>query len=725
MYAFIKYLIYFAFAEGWLISPFHRHGSLERMVPNTRGSVRFMAVESCNGDEEMGLNELQTLLRDAAKRQDFMEAGKYSDMLLMRLIGDDGPLPEEELRKRRFRMSWQGLGTAPWLEDRLDALNYTFPTTIQINAMEAVNAILDVPDDVIATTTLEERIGMGNKDLGIVVSGNTGSGKTLAYLAPMLSTLSDSFFVRQRLRVGAEERILGDKTEDFVARVMAVTSPEVRSSSQKTRQGGIATGAALSSLGKSGSDVTKPLVLIVVPTKELGVQIAVMLYQLVGGTVQKNAEVFTGKASMFQYKGPKGVKIGCVLDEEDAQEGLKLQTDIAITTPDFLTKLLTDGDVVPSNLRVIAYDEADLALEQTNPDDLESLFNDDEEERVYTRLTFLVGASVTESLGNLAVRSRVLPEGKSYIATSTNFSPLSSSMADDPSKLASEESTVAALTDLDICLDPGLQHGKILTGDKTRLLTLTKALRQELKRYDDAVLKAEDPDQIQRPRVVVFFPTEEEAREAIGPIRDSMWNEHKVCVLLPKTGFDPMRIMEEFTDGKTNLMIATPNSVRGLDFPSLTHVYTMYLPFEDPREYIHLAGRVGRVGQKGSKSGVGGRVAAIVKEDEVEKMNQLAKTLGFNISDIELEEEEGFDINLDEDNDDDDDAIDLDIEDVDEDRMKLERMRRYLEDTLTLVDSPDDPQPIVDVESSTDTAADDEDEDEGSDKDIYGSTSFE
>merc|ERR1712232_1008093 len=122
-----------------------------------------------------------------------------------------------------------------------------------------------------------------------------------------------------------------------------------------------------------------------------------------------------------------GVKIGCVLDEEDAQQGLKLQTDIAITTPEFLTKLLSDGDLDPSSLRVVAYDEADLALEQTNPDDLEILFNDDPKERLYTRLTFLVGASVTESLGNLAIRSRVLPEGKSYIATANTFAPLSSS----------------------------------------------------------------------------------------------------------------------------------------------------------------------------------------------------------------------------------------------------------------------------------------------------------
>jgi superfamily II DNA/RNA helicase len=652
------------------------------------GTARFLSssseqqLSSAGGEEEeagMGLNELQTLLRNAAKRQDYMEAGRLSDMLVRRLSGGkDKDWTEEQFRQKRYRMSWQGLGTAPWLEDRLDALNYTFPTTIQINAMEAVNAILDVPEDVVATTTLEERMefNTNNNDMGVVISGNTGSGKTLAYLAPLLSALSDSLFVRQRLRVGAEERILGDKTSDFVARVMAVTSPELRSMSTKTRQGGSATGAALSTLGRSGTDVRHPLVLIVVPTKELGVQIAMLLYQLVGGTIRKKAASFVGKASMFKYKGPKGVKIGCVLDDEEAQEGLKLQTDVAIAMPKYLSKLLTDGDVQPSRLRVIVYDEADLALEQTNPDDLEALFNDDPQEREFSRLTFLVGASVTESLGNLAVASRVLPDGKTYMATANTFSPLDSGKGkSDAAVLASEESTIASLQDLDVCMDPGLRHSRVIAGDNTRLLTLTKLLRKELDAYEEA--QDEGDETVQRPRVVVFFPTEEEARAAIEPIRDALWNKHQVCVLLPKTGFDPARIMEEFTDGKTNLMIATPNSVRGLDFPALTHVYAMYLPFDDPREYVHLAGRVGRVGQMGSAKGSGGRVIAVLKQDEASNMDELAKNLGFEFTDIELDE---------------DDAMVM-SEDDDENEMDVEKMRRYLEDTLTLVTLSDDPSP--------------------------------
>jgi superfamily II DNA/RNA helicase len=103
---------------------------------------------------------------------------------------------DQEKKQKRKRMSWKGLGAAPWLVDRLDALNYTFPTTIQINTMEAVNQILNSTEEMVESTSLEERLmistlsstsgsggsgddgGDNNKDLGIVVSGSTGSGKT-------------------------------------------------------------------------------------------------------------------------------------------------------------------------------------------------------------------------------------------------------------------------------------------------------------------------------------------------------------------------------------------------------------------------------------------------------------------------------------------------------------------------------------------------------------------
>ena len=693
----------------------------------------------------MGLNELQTLLRQAVSTEDYLLAKKYRDELADRVstgaYRPAGTSDSKDIDRRKMkRLSWRGLGTARWLEDRLDALNYKFPTTIQINAFEAVNTMLGALEEAMngedAPTTLEELIqrnaNVGN--MGVVISGSTGSGKTLAYLVPMLSTLSDSLFTRQRIRVKAEEDV-GDVADDLLARVAVQTSPTIRGQGRKQVGGGggntIATGAAMSTLGKSGTDVKSPLALIVVPTRELGVQTALLLYECVGGSTKKTQTEMPGLANMFKYKGPKGVKIGCVLDDEEAKFGLKLQTDVAITTPKYLGKLIRDGDIIPENLRVVIYDEADLALEQTPEDDLKALFSDADDERNFSRLTYVVGATVTESLGKLVVRDGILPEGKSFIATATQFAPLSTSDADSASGDTASETRTASLKDLGLCLDPGLRHERVIAPADRGMLCLVRMLRKELQEYDEAVRKANaeaDADkgaarkQIQRPRVVAFFPGEEEAKAAIEPMRDALWGEHRLCVLLPNIGVNPLEIMEQFKSNATSVMLATPNSVRGLDFANLTHVYTMYLPSDDPREYLHLAGRVGRIGQMGSVSGVGGRVTSILKTEEADQMDDMAQELGFTFTDFHYDDvasmggmSKGPE------------ATEGAGNNGDGDDSKVERMRRYLEDTITLLDLAEEPE--VDLDAVAERASmsdddgeydddDDEEEDDDDDEEI-------
>ena len=231
------------------------------------------------------------------------------------------------------------------------------------------------------------------------------------------------------------------------------------------------------------------------------------------------------------------MKIGCILDDEEAKHGLKLQTDVAITTPEHLPKLIRDGDVVPSKLRVVVFDEADLALEKTPDEDLNALFRDTESERDFSRLTYLVGASVTESLGKLCVKDSVLPEGKSFIATATKFAPLVTESEVETDSTDIDFNDKASLKDLGMCLDPGLRHERVIAAENTGLLCLARMLRKELRTYEnDLALGKNETIQMQRPKVVVFFPGEDEARAAIEPMRDAMWGEHKLCVLLPQSG---------------------------------------------------------------------------------------------------------------------------------------------------------------------------------------------
>ena len=360
-------------------------------------------------------------------------------------------------------------------------------------------------------------------------------------------------------------------------------------------------------------------------------------------------------------------------------------------------------------------------MEQTPSRTLKALFEDEEREhgadsssstgddepssREYSRLTFLVGASVTESLGNLAVSSRILPPGKSYIATATRYGPLTAVAAVQDSLFLADrngqgrddefhlQETKASLQDLNLCLHPGLKHQRAtLAENEEGLLIVTRLLRKELRDCEERNSQggSQEGEKEDRPRVMIFFPNEKEAKAALEPLRDALWGDHRLCVLLPQTGVNPLTMLNQFRKNETTVMLATPNSVRGLDVPGLTHVYSLYLPRNDPREYVHLAGRVGRVGQA-PPSQHGGNVISILRQNETLQMNELAQQLDFEFTDIDtvslrsptfvIRQERQQQQDTDEEEGDDDDVVDL----VVDSQGDVESMRRYLEDSMTLL----------------------------------------
>ncbi len=58
------------------------------------------------------------------------------------------------------------------------------------------------------------------------------------------------------------------------------------------------------------------------------------------------------------------------------------------------------------------------------------------------------------------------------------------------------------------------------------------------------------------------------------------------------------KFLKAFESGEIELVIATEETVRGLDFPWLSTVYVLEVP-RTANEYLHLCGRVGRVGRRG------------------------------------------------------------------------------------------------------------------------------
>lgn len=86
---------------------------------------------------------------------------------------------------------------------------------------------------------------------------------------------------------------------------------------------------------------------------------------------------------------------------------------------------------------------------------------------------------------------------------------------------------------------------------------------------------------------------------------ESIWahlaaDNHRVGLL---TGDVPqkkrVKILEQFTNGKLDLLVATDVAARGLHIPLVTHVFNYDLP-DDAQDYVHRIGRTGRAGASGS-----------------------------------------------------------------------------------------------------------------------------
>ncbi|WP_394176253.1 ATP-dependent RNA helicase RhlB [Thalassotalea litorea] len=59
-----------------------------------------------------------------------------------------------------------------------------------------------------------------------------------------------------------------------------------------------------------------------------------------------------------------------------------------------------------------------------------------------------------------------------------------------------------------------------------------------------------------------------------------------------------LKILEQFTAGELDILVATDVAARGLHIPSVTHVFNYDLP-DDCEDYVHRIGRTGRAGATG------------------------------------------------------------------------------------------------------------------------------
>ncbi len=98
-------------------------------------------------------------------------------------------------------------------------------------------------------------------------------------------------------------------------------------------------------------------------------------------------------------------------------------------------------------------------------------------------------------------------------------------------------------------------------------------------------------------RAIIFANTKHRCEKIWGSLAA---DGHRVGLL---TGDVPQkkreRILEQFTKGEVDILVATDVAARGLHIPQVTHVFNYDLP-DDCEDYVHRIGRTGRAGASGN-----------------------------------------------------------------------------------------------------------------------------
>ncbi|GAA0513152.1 ATP-dependent RNA helicase RhlB [Tatumella terrea] len=113
----------------------------------------------------------------------------------------------------------------------------------------------------------------------------------------------------------------------------------------------------------------------------------------------------------------------------------------------------------------------------------------------------------------------------------------------------------------------------------------------EKMRLLQSLVEEEWPD-----RAIIFANTKHRCEDVWGHLAA---DGHRVGLL---TGDVPqkkrLRILEDFTKGNLDILVATDVAARGLHIPEVTHVFNYDLP-DDREDYVHRIGRTGRAGASG------------------------------------------------------------------------------------------------------------------------------
>ncbi|MEP2718740.1 DEAD/DEAH box helicase [Pseudophaeobacter sp.] len=287
-------------------------------------------------------------------------------------------------------------------------------------------------------------------------------------------------------------------------------------------------------LARGRARARMPRSLVLCPTRELAAQVA------------ENFDTYTK-----HLKLTKALLIGGVSFKEQDQL-IDKGVDVLIATPGRLLDHFERGKLLLTGVQIMVVDEADRMLDMGFIPDIERIFS----LTPFTRQTLFFSATMAPEIERITNTFLSAPErievARQASASETIEQNVVLFKASRKDREASEKRTaLRALIDAE---GEKLTNGIIFCNRKSDVDIVAKSLKKY--GYDAAPIHG-DLDQSQRTKT-----------------------------------------LDGFREGKLRILVASDVAARGLDVPSVSHVFNFDVPGH-PEDYVHRIGRTGRAGREG------------------------------------------------------------------------------------------------------------------------------
>ena len=287
-------------------------------------------------------------------------------------------------------------------------------------------------------------------------------------------------------------------------------------------------------LAKGRARARMPRSLILAPTRELAAQ------------VSENFETYGKhlKLSMALLIG------GVSFAEQD--KIIDRGVDVLIATPGRLLDHFERGKLMLTGIEILVVDEADRMLDMGFIEDIERIFK----LTPFTRQTLFFSATMPPEITRLTEEF------------------LSNPVRVEVAKPSSTAETVAQK----LCLVPTAKRDR---GEKRKRAALRALIDQEGDNLTNAIIFCN-----RKRDVSVLFKSLSGHGYNVGALHGDL--DQRVR----------MQVLDGFRNNHIKLLVASDVAARGLDIPSVSHVFNFDVPI-NAEDYVHRIGRTGRAGRSG------------------------------------------------------------------------------------------------------------------------------